>query len=662
MDYSIGGGSESGEEVNGNFRDDGEKSSHKRLTSAQTSILKNFMKECHHPDEAERHQLAVEVGLEPKQIKFWFQNKRTLLKHQHERETNGTLRRENDKIRNENLKIKECEKMSSLLASYMEKKISRPEFEQALKSIKSFSRDYECSSHVHGNLATWGGVLGQTSTQNYDAQKITMSQVVDAAMDELVRLVRVNEPFWVKSPNTQDGYTFHRESYEQVFPKNNHFKGANVCEESSKYSGLVKISGIDLVGMFLDSVKWTNLFPTIVTKAETIKVFEIGSPGSRDGALLLMNEEMHILSPLVRPREFNIIRYCKKFDAGVWVIADVSFDSSRPNTAPLSRGWKHPSGCIIREMPHGGCLVTWVEHVEVEDKIHTHYVYRDLVGNYNLYGAESWIKELQRMCERSLGSYVEAIPVEETIGVIQTLEGRNSVIKLAQRMVKMFCESLTMPGQLELNHLTLASIGGIRVSFRSTTDDDTSQPNGTIVTAATTLWLPLPALKVFEFLKDPTKRSQWDGLSCGNPMHEIAHISNGPYHGNCISIIKPFIPTQRQMMILQESFTSRVGSYIIYAPSDRQTMDVALRGEDSKELPILPYGFVVCSKSQPNLNAPFGASNNIEDGSLLTLAAQILSTSPHEIDQVLNVEDITDINTHLATTILNVKDALMSSI
>jgi homeobox-leucine zipper protein len=155
--------------------------------------------------------------------------------------------------------------MSSLLASYMQKEITLPEFEQALKSIKSFSRDreleippnrtvYECSNHVHGNLTMRRGVLGHNLTQNYDAQKITMSQVVDAAMDELVRLVRVNEPFWVKSPNTQDGYTLHRESYEQVFPKNNHFKGAYVCEESSKYSGLVKISGIDLVGMFLDSV------------------------------------------------------------------------------------------------------------------------------------------------------------------------------------------------------------------------------------------------------------------------------------------------------------------------------------------------------------------------------------------------------------------------
>ena len=73
-------------------------------------------------------------------------------------------------------------------------------------------------------------------------------------------------------------------------------------------------------------------------------------------------------------------------------------------------------------------------------------------------------------------------------------------------MVKMFCESLTMHGQLEFNYLTLDSIGGVRVSLRNT--DDTSQPNGTVVTAATTLWLPLPAQKVFEFLKDPTKRSQ----------------------------------------------------------------------------------------------------------------------------------------------------------
>lgn len=38
------------------------------------------MEECPHPDEAQRTQFAEQVGLEPKQIRFWFQNKRTLLK------------------------------------------------------------------------------------------------------------------------------------------------------------------------------------------------------------------------------------------------------------------------------------------------------------------------------------------------------------------------------------------------------------------------------------------------------------------------------------------------------------------------------------------------------------------------------------------------------
>ncbi|KEH37917.1 homeobox leucine zipper HDG11-like protein [Medicago truncatula] len=80
---------------------------------------------------------------------------------------------------------------------------------------------------------------------------------------------------------------------------------------------IVKVTSKFFSRTIILKIKWTNLFPTIVTKAETIKVFEISSRGSRDGALLLVNEEMHILSPLVRPREFNIIRYCKKVDPEV---------------------------------------------------------------------------------------------------------------------------------------------------------------------------------------------------------------------------------------------------------------------------------------------------------------------------------------------------------
>lgn len=39
-----------------------------------------MFKECPHPDEKQRLQLSRDLGLEPRQIKFWFQNRRTQMK------------------------------------------------------------------------------------------------------------------------------------------------------------------------------------------------------------------------------------------------------------------------------------------------------------------------------------------------------------------------------------------------------------------------------------------------------------------------------------------------------------------------------------------------------------------------------------------------------
>ena len=42
-----------------------------------------MFKECPHPDEKQRMQLSMELGLAPRQIKFWFQNRRTQMKVSH---------------------------------------------------------------------------------------------------------------------------------------------------------------------------------------------------------------------------------------------------------------------------------------------------------------------------------------------------------------------------------------------------------------------------------------------------------------------------------------------------------------------------------------------------------------------------------------------------
>ena len=43
-----------------------------------------FFKECPHPDDKQRKELSRELNLEPLQVKFWFQNKRTQMKVLHE--------------------------------------------------------------------------------------------------------------------------------------------------------------------------------------------------------------------------------------------------------------------------------------------------------------------------------------------------------------------------------------------------------------------------------------------------------------------------------------------------------------------------------------------------------------------------------------------------
>ncbi|CAL5185616.1 unnamed protein product [Lathyrus oleraceus] len=671
---------------------DGNQPSYARFTTHQTSILEKFLEEDSHPNEAQRNQLARETGLEPIQVKYWFQNRRTLIKNQNKRASNNALRAENDNLLQENLKIKEAlngiacttcggppfpykehelymqkmgeqnnrikdevDKMWILITRYARNEISLHEFEESVAQTKAFARNLEVeipprqeiggsSSHNHNH-----GRLVNEPEPICNVEKSIISQIATIAMNELVILLRVKEPFWMNSSSVEEEkLTLSYEHYDQAFPKQNHFNGDNVVKESSKYTAIVNIPITELIDMFIDKEKWTIIFPTLVSKSEIVKVFENGSIENRDGALQLMHEEMHILSPLVQTREFNVIRYCKQVDVDVWVITDVSYDSSRSTITPLARSWKHPSGCLINKISTNSCMVTWIENVEVDDKIHTHNLYRNLIDTYDLYGAKSWVKELQRMSEKAATFYDPIIHDQESAGVIQTSDGRMSVMKLAQRMVKMYFECLAMPNKLEFHNFIENNIGGIKIATNKNTNE--GKPNGLIVRATATLIIPLSPNKVFEFLMDHTKRNQWDVLAYGNPVQEIGHISHG-HPTNFISIIKPSIPgIDNQLMILQESFVSHVGSYVIYAPIDSTSLNFAINGGNPRGIHILSSGFGVCSSKKEDESS--------KDESLLTLACQTLA-SGLDGPMMLTTQAVSDVNNLLTTTLVKVKDALM---
>lgn len=74
-----------------------------------------------------------------------------------------------------------------------------------------------------------------------------------------------------------------------------------------------------------------------------------------------MYEKRHILSPLVAPREFFFIRYCRQLNSSTWVMVDVSYDFIKElqDSAPM-RSWKLPSGCMIQDMSNGKSTVSSV--------------------------------------------------------------------------------------------------------------------------------------------------------------------------------------------------------------------------------------------------------------------------------------------------------------
>ncbi|KAK4398006.1 Homeobox-leucine zipper protein ROC2 [Sesamum angolense] len=79
-----------------------------RHTAHQIQEMEAFFKDCPHPNNRQRKEISQELGMEPLQVKFWFQNKRTQMKSKHERQENTHLRAENEKLRVENMRYREA--------------------------------------------------------------------------------------------------------------------------------------------------------------------------------------------------------------------------------------------------------------------------------------------------------------------------------------------------------------------------------------------------------------------------------------------------------------------------------------------------------------------------------------------------------------------------
>ncbi|KFK41777.1 hypothetical protein AALP_AA2G170800 [Arabis alpina] len=714
MSFVIGSGSGSGGDGGGGHdggsETDRKKKRYHRHTAQQIQRLESSFKECPHPDDKQRNQLSRELGLAPRQIKFWFQNRRTQLKAQHERADNSALKAENDKIRCENIAIREALKHAicpncggppvSEDPYFDEQKlrIENAHLREELERMSTIASKYmgrPISSHLSTlhpmhvspldlsmtSLTGCGGHCGQGPSLDFDLlpgssmavvpsnlqsqpnlaisdmDKPVMTSIALTAMEELLRLLHTNEPLWTRTDGSRD--ILNLGSYENLFPRSsNRGKNHNLRIEASRSSGIVFMNAMALVDMFMDCVKWGELFPSIIAASKTLAVISSGMGGTQEGALHLLYEEMELLSPLVATREFCELRYCQQIEQGSWVVVNVSYDL--PQFVSHSQSYRFPSGCLIQDMPNGYSKVTWVEHIETEEKEQIHELYREMIHKGIAFGAERWVTTLQRMCERFASQLVPATSSRDLGGVIPSTEGKRSMMRLAQRMVSNYCLSVSRSNNTRSTVVTELNEVGIRVTAHKSPES-----NSTILCAATTFWLPNSPQTVFNFLKDERTRPQWDVLSNGNGVQEVAHISNGSHPGNCISVLRATNASQgnNNMLILQESSIDTSGALVVYSPVDLSSVNIAMSGEDPSFIHLLSSGFAISSDENHNSSstseqggASTSSGRSSTSGSLITVGFQIMVSNLPTAK--LNMESVETVNNLIGTTVHQIKTAL----
>ncbi|XP_061338747.1 homeobox-leucine zipper protein ANTHOCYANINLESS 2-like [Gastrolobium bilobum] len=208
------------------------KKKYHRHTPQQIQELESFFKDCPHPDEKQRSDLGKKLGLENKQIKFWFQNRRTQMKTQLERHENMILKQENDKLRAENTMMREA----------IENPICN-----------------NCGGHAIPGRISMSGIRPPMGLIGNRVQ-IDPSMLVNlaaSAMDELIGMTQIDNSLWIKSSDGGKEVLNHEE-YARMSSIYNGTKPIGYATEATRETGLVLINSLALVDSLMDAITWID--------------------------------------------------------------------------------------------------------------------------------------------------------------------------------------------------------------------------------------------------------------------------------------------------------------------------------------------------------------------------------------------------------------------
>ncbi|KAJ6415962.1 hypothetical protein OIU84_004704 [Salix udensis] len=453
-----------------------------RHTAEQIREMEALFKESPHPDEKQRQQLSKQLGLAPRQVKFWFQNRRTQIKAIQERHENSLLKTEMDKLREENKTMRETinkaccpncgtattSRGTSLTTEEQQLRIENTKLKAEVEKLRAVIGKYSpgatasCSAgsdqENRSSLDFYTGIFGLDKTR--------ITEIANQAMEELKKMATAGEPLWIRSVETGREILNYDEYTKEFASENSSNNGRPKRSiEASRETRVVFVDLPRLVQSFMDVNQWKEMFPCLISKAATVDVISNGEGANRNGAVQ---------------------------------------------------------------------LVIWVEHLECQ-KSTVHTMFRTVVHSGLAFGARHWMATLQLQCERLVFFMATNVPTKDSTGVA-TLAGRKSILKLAQRMTWSFCRAIGASSYHTWNKVSSKTGEDIRVSSRKNLNDP-GEPVGVILCAVSSVWLPVPPHILFDFLRDEARRNEWDIMSNGGPVQATANLSKGQDKGNAVTIL-----------------------------------------------------------------------------------------------------------------------------
>ncbi|XP_072969070.1 homeobox-leucine zipper protein GLABRA 2 [Typha angustifolia] len=663
------------EEEAGDKRKKKKRKKYHRHTVEQIREMEALFKESPHPDEKQRQQLSKQLGLSPRQVKFWFQNRRTQIKAIQERHENSLLKSEMEKLREENRAMRETVKKAccpncgfatsgkdtAMTTEEQQLRIENARLKAEIKKLQGTqgkiadgggSPSSSCSAGTNqNNISTLDCYSG-----SFGLEKSRILELAKLALDELIKMASSQEPLWIRSIETGREILNYDEYIREFSPNGSSKRQVKRSIEASRETGIVFLDIKRLVQAFVDVNQWKELFPCMVSKAATLDFIYTGESESKDGTLQLMFAELQMLTPMIPTREFYFVRYCKQLSPEKWAIVDVSVDKIEETIdASLVKCRKNPSGCIIEDQANGHCKVTWMEHIECQSSV-VPTMYRPIVVNGLAFGARHWMATLQLQCERLVFFVATNVPTKDSNGV-STLVGRKSILNLAHRMTSSFCCNI---GGSRYRTWHKASKDGEEIKFTSRKNiNEPGEPQGTIVCAALSTWLPVSSMVLFDFLKDESRRTEWDVMLSEGPTQTIVNLAKGQDRGNSVTVHATKSTENNSMWVLQDSCTNAYESMIVYAPVDVDSLRSVMTGCDSSNITILPSGFSILPDG-PDAKSLVITSRKeektTEGGSLLTVAFQILASSSALTK--LTTESVETATSLVSCTLHNIKKAL----